>query len=163
MRDVRGSNPRISRTGQRLFITFVSLLSISVSLFQLYWQFTTPKMKIGLEPYTWMFPESSATNTTNTNFTRTNNTQSLAHANRALISFQRQRCDHHVSQVLCVYVKWKWLVHSASKHYSKIYMLKRKTSYNPFKEMFTQCRFKSAFCCAVLNVPREIVPVSYCS
>ena len=42
-------------------------------------------------------------------------------------------------------------------------MLKRKTSYNSFKEMFKQCRFKSAFCCAVPNVPREIVPVSYCS
>ena len=24
-----------------------------------------------------------------------------------LISFQRQRCDHHVSQVLCVCRKWK--------------------------------------------------------
>ena len=41
-------------------------------------------------------------------------------------------------------------------------MLKRKTSYNSFKEMFKQCRFKSASCCAV-PVPREIVPVSYCS
>ena len=29
--------------------------------------------------------------------------------------------------------------------------------------MFKQCRFKSAFCCAVPNVLREIVPVSYCS
>ena len=39
-------------------------------------------MKIGLEPSTQTVPES---NTTNANFTRTNNTQSLAVANRDVI------------------------------------------------------------------------------
>ena len=40
--------------------------------------FTALKVNIGLEPYTQTFPESNATNA---NFTRTNNTQSLAGAN----------------------------------------------------------------------------------
>ena len=32
-----------------------------------------------------------------------------------------------------------------------------------FKEMFKQCRFNHAFCCAVPNVLNEVVPVPYCS
>ena len=59
---------------------------------------------------------------------------------------QETKVSHHVSQVLCMTGAW---------------CLKTLQKYNLFKEMFKQCGFKCTFCCAVLNVLREVVPVPY--